>query len=446
VRGKAYRRVLVLAPSHHGDFPGLSIADVDAYTTPLGQVPLDGEAVARLRQSPLVSADPRAHQPEHAIEIELPFLQRALAPGWGLVPILVGRLDPTEYPMVAGLLRPLMDDGALVVISSDFTHYGARFGFQPFPPDAEVPGRIRALDDGAIERIFARDGPGLLDYQTRSGITICGYRPLALLLHLLPADARVERVAYATSGELTGDWRSSVSYAALVVTLPTARSATPAEAGGETAQGALSGSDLARLHRIATLGVKAAVLGQSEALEAEIAEVQAGIPPALEAPAGAFVTLWSKGSLRGCVGHVANDLPLYRAVLQSGYQAARNDHRFRPVAPEDLGDLELEVSVLSVPQPIDSLDEFRIGEHGLTLRKGDHFGLYLPEVAPHMGWDRDTTLSQLALKTGLPADGWREGAAFEVFTTTRFRAPLLPNVPLQGGGETPVADQTLTHR
>ncbi len=446
VRGKTYRRVLVLAPSHHGDFPGLSIADVDAYTTPLGQVQLDGEAVARLRQSPLVRADPRAHEPEHAIEIELPFLQRALEPGWGLVPILVGRLDPAEYPVVAGLLRPLMDDKTLVVVSSDFTHYGARFGFQPFPPDAEVPGRIRALDDGAIERILARDGPGLLEYQSQTGITICGYRPLALLLHLLPPDARVERVAYATSGDLTGDWRSSVSYAALVVTVPTARSATPAESGGETTQGTLSGSDLARLHRIAALGVKAAVLGQSQALETEIAEVQAGVPPALEAPAGAFVTLWSKGSLRGCVGHVANDLPLYQAVLQSGYQAARRDHRFQPVAPEELADLELEINVLSVPEPIEALDAFRLGEHGITLRKGDHYGLYLPEVAPQMGWDRDTTLSQLALKAGLPADAWREGAAFDVFTTIHYRGPVPLDPPGQGGDSTPDADQALTHR
>ena len=267
VRGQSFQRVLVLAPSHHGDFHGLSIADVDAYVTPLGQVPLDREAVARLRQSPLVGTDPWAHGREHAIEIELPFLQRALAPGWGLVPILVGRLGPADYPAAAELLRPLSDEGTLVVVSSDFTHYGARFGFQPFPPDAHTAERIRDLDQGAIEHVLSRDGPGLLDYQTRTGITICGYRPLALLLHLLPADARVERVAYATSGELTGDWRSSVSYVALAVTWSAARSATPSDLAKETVQGVLNASDLERLNGVAALGVKAAVLGQSEALD-----------------------------------------------------------------------------------------------------------------------------------------------------------------------------------
>jgi MEMO1 family protein len=447
VRGQTYRRVLVLAPSHHGDFAGLSIADVDAYTTPLGQVPLDREAVARLRQSPLVRADPRAHQREHAIEIELPFLQRALEPGWGLVPILVGRLDPDDYAEAAELLQPLVDEATLVVVSTDFTHYGARFGFRPFPPDAEAPARIRQLDEGAIERVLARDGPGLLEYQARTAITICGYRPLALLLHLLPADARLEQVAYAASGDLTGDWRSSVSYAALVVRVPAARSAIPAGVGAATPRQALTASDLERLHGVAALGVKAAALGQSEALDGEIRDALAGLPPALEASAGAFVTLWSKGGLRGCIGHVANDLPLYGAVLQSAYQAARNDHRFRPVTPEELADLELEVNVLAPPEPIASPEAFRLGEHGITLRKGDHFGLYLPEVAPHMGWDRETTLSQLALKAGLPAGGWREGAAFEVFTTSRYRAPFPADAILQAGGSAPPdADQALTHR
>jgi AmmeMemoRadiSam system protein A/AmmeMemoRadiSam system protein B len=395
---------------------------VDAYETPLGRVPLDGEAVAQLRGSPLVRAEQEAHRSEHAIEIELPFLQRALQPGWGLVPILVGRLDPPDYPAVAALLRPLVDTGTLVVVSSDLTHFGARFGYQPFAPDGQAPERIRALDEGALERIVAKDTAGLLDYQARTGITICGYRPLALLLELLPADARVARVAYASSGDITGDWRHSVSYAALAVTLPAPAEATDGP-GGTATQGLVEGPELERLHRIAVLGVKAAAEGLPAELEAEIAAASNGLPPGLRDPAGAFVTLWSNGQLRGCVGHVLDDLPLYRAVLESGYRAARLDHRFRPVGPEELAGLEVEVSVLSPLRRVDSIDSIHLGEHGITLRKGGHYGLYLPEVAGHMGWDLDTTLSQLALKAGLPEDAWQEGASFEVFTTTHVRAP-----------------------
>lgn len=441
VRGRTYRRVLVLAPSHHGDFRGLSIAGVDAYTTPLGEVPLDGEAVARLRRSPLVSADPRAHRQEHAIEIELPFLQRALAPGWELVPILVGRLDSTEYSTVGDLLRPLVDDETLVVVSSDFTHYGARFGYLPFSPDDQVAGRIQTLDDGAIERVLALDGPGLLDYQARTGITVCGIRPLAVLPELLPADARATRVAYETSGDLTGDWRNSVSYAALAVTVPSDRSAALTKGVEDTDTDGLSESDLKRLHQVAVLGVEAAASGLSESLESEIKGVVSDLPSRLGRPAGAFVTLWSRGRLRGCVGHVPNDLPLYQAILQSAYQAARTDHRFEPLTPAELDGLEVEVSVLSVPRPIASADDFRPGEDGITLRKGDHYGLFLPEVATEMGWDRETTLSQLALKAGLKADDWREGASFEVFSTIHYQAPY-PSGPvgLASHDASPVVD------
>ncbi len=220
VQGASYRRVVLLAPAHRADIRGLSIADVDAYETPLGQVPLDAEAIAGLRAAPLVRAVAGAHAREHAIEIELPFLQRALKPGWLLVPILVGRLDGEDYARAADLIRPLVDEQTLLLVSSDFTHYGPRYGYLPFPPDDQVQAHIRDLDDGAIDRLIALDAQGLLDYRARTGITVCGIRPLALLLHLLPADARVHRLAYALSGELTGDRLNSVSYVALAITAP----------------------------------------------------------------------------------------------------------------------------------------------------------------------------------------------------------------------------------
>jgi MEMO1 family protein len=426
VRGGRYGRVIVLAPSHRAAFHGLSVADADAYATPLGEVAVDGGAVAVLRSSSLVTSDPAAHRHEHAIEIELPLLQRALAPGWKLVPVLVGELDEADYPATADLLRPLADGATLVVVSSDFTHFGPRFGYLPFAPDAEAAEKIRGLDEGALERILARDGPGLLRYQGETGITICGYRALALLLDLLPADAQVRQVAYATSGALTGDWLNSVSYLSLAVSGPTAFSeGAQGSAGGKGRQG-IREADLRLLHRLASLGVKRAVFGQSAAQDAEIRAALADIPPELEAPGGAFVTLWHHGMLRGCVGYVLEGeerKPLYRAVLENGINAARSDHRFRPLSAEELADLEVEVSVLSPPQPIASAEDFRPGEEGVILQKDGHYALFLPEVATEMGWDREETLAQLAQKAGLPPDAWRDGATFEVFTTTRYEAP-----------------------
>ncbi len=441
VRGRTYDRVLLLAPSHHSGFAGFSVAAVDAYETPLGQVELDLDAVSRLRRSPLFKEEPQAQAREHAIEIELPLIQRALQPGWRLVPVLVGQLAPQDYQTVAGLLRPLADEKTLVVVSSDFTHYGPRFDYQPFPQDDQLPERLRTLDEGAIERIQARDGPGLLDYRVRTGITVCGVRPLALLLEMLPADARVEQVAYHTSGAITGDWDNSVSYAALAVTAPApfsdadadpepAPAAKPgtAEVTGPLASPAgelaLSGDDLQRLYRLAVLGIQAAVLGDSDARDQALRTEVAALPERLKSPAGAFVTLKRHGVLRGCIGYIRGVKPLYQAVLENGLNAAKNDYRFHPVEPKELEGLDVEVSVLSPLTPIASWDEFRVGEQGITLTKDGHAAVFLPEVATEQGWDRDHTLTNLARKAGLPGEAWRQGASFEVFTSTQYEAPF----------------------
>ncbi|MGD8874947.1 MAG: AmmeMemoRadiSam system protein B, partial [Gammaproteobacteria bacterium] len=146
VRGRKFSRVLLLGPSHHAGFHGLSIAAVTHYETPLGRIPLDLDAIRQLRASGLVTTDPAAHREEHSLEIQLPMLQRALQPGWQLVPVLVGQLLQEDYPAAAAVLRPLLDDKTLVVVSSDFTHYGPRFGYLPFPDDGDTPARLEALD------------------------------------------------------------------------------------------------------------------------------------------------------------------------------------------------------------------------------------------------------------------------------------------------------------
>ncbi len=421
VRGQGFKRVLILSPSHYGRFRGLAVPELDAYRTPLGDVPVDQAAVAALRTSPLVGAHPDAFPREHSMEIELPLLQRALDPGWTLVPVLVGDLGPDDYQRAADLLRPLADENTLVVASSDFTHYGSRFGYQPFPAGEGLQGRIRDLDDGAIAKILAKDADGFLAYQKDTGITICGFRPIGILLRMLGTGAQVQRVAYATSGALTGDKENSVSYLGLVVTdrQPIAVTVTP-----ETEpDGALTDQDLRLLHRLATLGLETAVLGQSPEREAALAETLASLPERLREPAGAFVTLKRHGDLRGCIGFIDPRQPLYRAVLDNGDSAARRDPRFRPVAPAELKDLELEVSVLTPPQPIPSWEAFRVGEQGIVLSKGDRRAVFLPEVATEQGWTREETLTHLARKAGLPADGWRDGASFTVFTSTHYAAP-----------------------
>jgi AmmeMemoRadiSam system protein A len=185
----------------------------------------------------------------------------------------------------------------------------------------------------------------------------------------------------------------------------------------------IGNADLALLHRLAVLGVEHAVLGPSDWRSMRIREIVEGLPAHLQEHAGAFVTLKMGGKLRGCIGYILPRKPLYRAVLENGFNSACKDRRFVPVAPDELDDLEVEVSVLSQPRPIGSYEEFLVGEQGVILHKDGRRAVFLPEVAVEQGWTREDTLTHLARKARLPEDSWREGATFEVFTSNKFVAP-----------------------
>ncbi len=417
LRGATPRRVLVLAPAHRGGFRGLSIAPVTAYETPLGRIELDLEAVQALRQSPLVGAHAPAHQGEHSIEIQLPFLQRVLAPGWRLVPILVGQVGPDEQAAAAQLLQPLADEETLVLVSSDFTHYGARFGYQPFPPDARAAQRLRDLDMGALGPIARGQAEDFRAYRRKTGITVCGGDPILILLEMLPSGRTGTLLAYDTSGALTGSYTNSVSYLSIGFFAPAAQAES---AGSER----LDVEQLQYLHRLARYALWEAVEPGNGALE-QLRDLVAAVPEGLRQPAGVFVTVRNRGRLRGCQGYVEPEVPLFEAVIQNSVSASRYDHRFYPVAPDELPDLELEVSVLSDPVPLASHQAYRPGRDGIVLEKDGKRAVFLPEVPIVAGWNREQTLDALAEKAGLPADAWKqEGARLLVFRTHKYQAPF----------------------
>jgi len=420
VRGQAFKRVLLLGPAHHEWFHGLSIAAVSHYVTPLGRIPLDQAAIERLRASSLVIADAEAHRREHSLEMQLPLLQRALQPGWQLVPVLVGQLAPEDYPAAAELLRPLLDDDTLVVVSSDFTHYGPRFGYRPFPNDNITAARLEALDTGSLDSILDKDSRGFLDYKARTGITICGYQPIALLLQLLPADSHGELVTYATSGKLTGNYENSVSYLSIVFRGPENDAATVKQSGSEE----LSAEDMHLLHRLASAAVETSIKPQDEAASQRLEQLLQDIPPELKEPSAAFVTLMNHGQVRGCIGSITPANPIYKVAVIGGLRAAR-DRRFAPLLPEELEELDVEISVLTRPESAGSWRDFVLGEEGVILEKDGHAAVFLPEVPEKYHWNREQMLSQLAQKAGLPADAWKEGARFKTFRTRTFSAPYV---------------------
>jgi len=142
---------------------------------------------------------------------------------------------------------------------------------------------------------------------------------------------------------------------------------------------------------------------------------------ALCAPHAAFVTLKKHGQLRGCIGMMDFDRPLWENVQRAAVASALHDPRFPPVSAAELPDLRLEVSVLEPPRPIASAEQFEVGRHGIILELGRHHGLFLPQVAVEEGWDRDKTLEMLCYKAGLPPGAWRDPQArLSVFEAVVF--------------------------
>jgi AmmeMemoRadiSam system protein B len=214
IKDRTYEKVVLIGPSHHAFFQGAAVPGATHYSTPLGQVLLDRDAIAALVEKPGIESDDRPFLPEHCLEMEIPFLQRALVPGWRLVPLLIGGgSSPAGCDLVARALEPLMGPGTLIVVSTDFTHYGPRFSYVPFTTD--VPGQLRDLDMGAVEKILESDRNGFTEYVKRTGATICGRNAIEVLLSVLPQPIEGSLLAYDTSGNITGEWDHSVSYASL---------------------------------------------------------------------------------------------------------------------------------------------------------------------------------------------------------------------------------------
>ena len=404
VAGCSFSRVVVMGPSHHMALDGaVSIPDVSAVETPLGRIEIDRELVSNLWKNPAFGSHPVAHAGEHSVQIELPLLQRALAP-FKLVPIVCGQLDETDARNMAATLLENIDAETLVVVSSDFTHYGRPFGYLPFEDDIER--NLESLDMGAYKMIEERNLPGFLEYVRNTGATICGRSPIAILLAMLPDDARVQLIDYTTSGHLTGDWSHCVSYLAAAVSGHWKKV-------DEASSLVLSPSDKLALLQLARHRI-------ASRLDGSVPEIKIEASPAMQTVMGAFVTLHKHGQLRGCIGEIFPRRPLVEAVADQAVNAAFHDPRFPRLCVDELAEIDIEISALTPPHPVDSFRDIEIGRHGVVLEKRGHSAVFLPQVAPEQGWGLEETLSHLALKAGLGSNDWKSGCQFEVFTAIVF--------------------------
>jgi len=411
---KKYKRIIVIGPSHRISMEEiLSVPRVTHYETPLGQIPLDVEFINKLLKYSLFQNVPQAHKNEHSVQIEIPLLQYSQK-DFKLVPIVAGSCSLQTIAKAGNILGSLVDNETLVIASSDFVHYGRSHLYVPFTEN--IPEQIKELDMGAYEYIAALDAKGFLEYKYKTGATICGYIPIAVLLSMLDEPVRAELTNYTTSGELTGDFTNSVSYLSIAFS-GSWQSHQKIELQANNPELELTEQDKEQLLALAR---KTIVYALRNRRVPQASELGVTISEAMNCPRAAFVTLKKNSQLRGCIGDIFPQRPLYKSVIRNAINACVSDRRFLPVTEEECEDITIEISALTVPEPVASADKIRIGTDGVVLSKDGHSAVFLPQVAPEQGWDVNQMLTRLSLKAQLPADAWKEGASFLVFQADVF--------------------------
>ncbi len=411
---KEYKRIVVIGPSHRISLEEiLSVPRVTHYETPLGQIPLDVEFINKLLKYSLFQNVPQAHKNEHSVQIEIPLLQYGQK-DFKLVPIVAGSCSLQTIDKAGSILRSLIDAETLIIISSDFVHFGSNFGYAPFKEN--IPEQIKELDMGAYKHIAGLDAQGFLKYKYNTGATICGYVPIAILLSMLKEPAKAELIKYATSGELTNDFTSSVSYLSIAFS-GSWQNNPEIKPQANNPELELTEDDKKQL---LTLARKTIVYALRNRRVPQASELGFTISDATRCPRAAFVTLKKHSQLRGCIGDIFPQRPLYKSVIRNAINACVNDRRFLPVTKEECNDITIEISALTAPEPVAPANDIRIGIDGVVLSKDGRSAVFLPQVAPEQGWDVNQMLTQLSLKAQLPADAWKEGASFLVFQAVVF--------------------------
>ncbi len=208
---KGIKRVIILSPAHRVYLTGIASSSASVFTTPLGDIPLDTALCRFFEEQGITEQNDDAHRPEHAVEIHLPFVQSCFE-SVSLVPLVVGDLSKRARINFAKALEETVDEETALIVSSDFTHYGEAFRYLPFTDN--IKENLKKLDGGAIEYIVACDADRFQAYTEENQTTICGQIPIEVVLRMKQS-IRASLLHYTTSGEKTGDFSQSVSYASL---------------------------------------------------------------------------------------------------------------------------------------------------------------------------------------------------------------------------------------
>ncbi len=390
LEGENFDTVILLGPSHRVPVRGASVYAEGWWKTPLGKVKVDSEIAEEIiNKHQLFHFDEKAHKDEHSLEVQLPFLQATLK-DFKIVPIVVNDSSEEFCQLLAdAIVGSKGKKKILIVASTDMSH------FHPY-------GRACLIDGVAIRDLENFNLDSLRRHLMSGKTELCG--GAAVFTTILAAKAcgadRIKLLKYANSGDVTGEKRKVVGYGAFAIMRLKEEEMTPElEKGGKKM--------LNEKQQKVLLGIARKTI-EEYVRSRKIPEFNVE-DPLLKEKRGVFVTLRKKGMLRGCIGYIMPLEELYKAVSKMAIQSSTGDPRFPPVRPEELAEVEIEISVLTVPERINSVDEIEMGKHGVIVKRGSNQGVFLPQVATETGWSKEEFLNRLCYdKAHLSEDAWKD--------------------------------------
>jgi len=392
----SYKNVFIIGASHIAAFDGATVFHGAAFETPLGSVEINSEITKDLQQNNIFKFPQQYQIEDHVLEVEIPFLQFILEPGFKIVPITIGTKSTYALNKITDILKPYFTEENLFVISTDLSHY-------PSYSDA-----VKA--DNAVIQSILSGNPQTFDHVVRanenSGIknyvtAICGYSAVYVIMSLTQnKEFTYEKLKYSNSGDVSGDFDRVVGYASIVI-----REGSKKEETEQESKFVISDEDKALMFGIARNSIESRLSGVSYTIPDVLPEI-------LHEKCGVFVTLNLNGKLRGCIGTFRQDRELAQNIGEMAVASAFNDPRFEQLTKEEYKNIEVEISVLTPMQKIDSINQIVLGKHGIYIKRGNMSGTFLPQVATETGWTLEEFLGHCSRdKAGIGWNGWKDSKA-----------------------------------
>ncbi len=397
---KAYDNIFILASSHQVSFSGASIYHKGNYITPLGSVHVNMPIAKNLiKKHDCFEYFDQAHQREHSLEVQLPFLQYKREKPFQIIPIIIGTHSQDVCKEIASALSPYFNDNNLFIISTDFSHYPAYK--DAVEVDRETASAVVSMKPKNLLEVINKHSEKNIPNLATS---MCGWTSVLSLLYMIEekGNIKAEEIQYMNSGHSPyGEKNRVVGYYSIAFMLNNPSSEKSDNKKDEEVT--LTNDEKKQLLDIARQTIVSYIT------EKDVPELdESHYSPTLKMECGAFVTLHKEGKLRGCIGQFDANKPLYQVIQGMAVSASTRDPRFPAVKESEIDKLDIEISVLTPMKKINSIDEIALGEHGIYIKKGHQSGTFLPQVASETGWTKEEFLGHCARdKAGIGWDGWK---------------------------------------